>query len=211
MFDIGGGSSELIWLDLASYKRKRSTQYIDRLEMQNCIAAWTSLPVGVVTLAERYGGKFVDAGIFDAMVGDVLDMLAPFEAAHRLRDRIRRPGRAPARHVRHGHDGRRRAPRPAALRSPAGGRRWLQVAHARTVTAQLLASTHAERVAQPCIGRDRADLVLAGCAILEALLRTWPCERLRVADRGLREGILATLMAEDGVYRTGARQGYWKR
>jgi exopolyphosphatase/guanosine-5'-triphosphate,3'-diphosphate pyrophosphatase len=66
-------------------------------------------------------------------------------------------------------------------------------------------------VAQPCIGSDRADLVLAGCAILEALLRTWPCRRLRVADRGLREGILATLMAEDGVFRTGNRQGYWNR
>jgi exopolyphosphatase/guanosine-5'-triphosphate,3'-diphosphate pyrophosphatase len=57
---------------------------------------------------------------------------------------------------------------------------------------------YAQRAAQPCIGHERADLVLAGCAILEALLRIWPCERLRVADRGLREGILATLMAEDG-------------
>ena len=62
----------------------------------------------------------------------------------------------------------------------------------------LIAMTYAERAAQPCIGHERADLVLAGCAILEALLRIWPCQRLRVADRGLREGILATLMAEDG-------------
>ena len=62
----------------------------------------------------------------------------------------------------------------------------------------LIAMSYAERVAQPCIGQERADLVLAGCAILEALLRMWPCQRLRVADRGLREGILTTLMAEDG-------------
>ena len=55
-----------------------------------------------------------------------------------------------------------------------------------------------DRIAQPCVGADRADLVLAGCAILEALMRLWPCERLRVADRGLREGMLATMMAEDG-------------
>jgi exopolyphosphatase/guanosine-5'-triphosphate,3'-diphosphate pyrophosphatase len=88
---------------------------------------------------------------------------------------------------------------------------WLETAQARNVTSRLLASTHAERVAQPCNGKDRADLVLAGCAILEALLQTWPCERLRVADRGLREGILATLMAEDGVFRTGSRHGYWNR
>jgi exopolyphosphatase/guanosine-5'-triphosphate,3'-diphosphate pyrophosphatase len=58
-----------------------------------------------------------------------------------------------------------------------------------------------ERVANPCIGSDRADLVLAGCAILEAIRRRWPCERLRVADRGLREGILVELMARDGVWR----------
>jgi exopolyphosphatase/guanosine-5'-triphosphate,3'-diphosphate pyrophosphatase len=82
---------------------------------------------------------------------------------------------------------------------------WLDAREARAVMARLLALSHAERVAQPCIGRERADLVLAGCAILEAVMRTWPCDRLRVADRGLREGILATLMAEDGVYRIGNR------
>ena len=60
---------------------------------------------------------------------------------------------------------------------------------------------HEQRVAEPCIGKDRADLVLAGCAILEGLLRMWPAKRLRVADRGLREGMLATMMAEDGHYR----------
>jgi exopolyphosphatase/guanosine-5'-triphosphate,3'-diphosphate pyrophosphatase len=76
----------------------------------------------------------------------------------------------------------------------------------RTVSNELIAMTYAERVAQPCIGHERADLVLAGCAILEALLRIWPCQRLRVADRGLREGILATLMAEDGHDRRAHRQ-----
>ena len=60
-----------------------------------------------------------------------------------------------------------------------------------------------QRVANPCIGPDRADLVLAGCAILEAIRRVWPSQRLRVADRGLREGILAELMAEDGAWRRG--------
>ena len=75
----------------------------------------------------------------------------------------------------------------------------------RTVSNDLIAMTYAERVAQPCIGHERADLVLAGCAILEALLRIWPCQRLRVADRGLREGILATLMAEDGHDRRARR------
>jgi exopolyphosphatase/guanosine-5'-triphosphate,3'-diphosphate pyrophosphatase len=79
------------------------------------------------------------------------------------------------------------------------------------VTAGLLASTYEQRAAQPCVGKERADLVLAGCAILEAVLQVWPCRRLRVADRGLREGILATLMTEDGVYRKGGRGARWRR
>jgi exopolyphosphatase/guanosine-5'-triphosphate,3'-diphosphate pyrophosphatase len=78
----------------------------------------------------------------------------------------------------------------------------------RTVTADLLTRGYDGRVSEPCIGRDRADLVLAGCAILEALMRMWPCDMLRVADRGLREGILATLMAEDGVFRSPRRDGW---
>jgi hypothetical protein len=57
------------------------------------------------------------------------------------------------------------------------------------------------RAANPCIGRERADLVLAGCAIFEAIRREWPCRRLRVADRGLREGILVQMMRADGHLR----------
>ena len=61
------------------------------------------------------------------------------------------------------------------------------------------------RRANPCIGRERADLVLAGCAIFEAIRREWPCDRLRVADRGLREGILMQLMRADGYLRPASR------
>ena len=89
---------------------------------------------------------------------------------------------------------------------------WLNARDVRSVSNDLIAMTYAERVAQPCIGQERADLVLAGCAILEALLRIWPCQRLRVADRGLREGILATLMAEDGHgFSPRNRHGPWKQ
>ena len=77
---------------------------------------------------------------------------------------------------------------------------WLSAEQVRAVSERLTAMKHEERVRQACIGRERADLIIAGAAILEALLRAWTCERLRVADRGLREGILATLMAEDGVH-----------
>ena len=66
---------------------------------------------------------------------------------------------------------------------------------------RLLGWNFEQRVANACIGADRADLVLAGCAILEAIRQVWPSERLRVADRGLREGILSELMADEGVWR----------
>jgi exopolyphosphatase/guanosine-5'-triphosphate,3'-diphosphate pyrophosphatase len=203
VFDIGGGSSELIWLDLARSRRRWNGAHPDRLEVQRCVAAWTSLPTGVVTLAERYDGRFVDAGTFETMVGHVTALLAPFEASHRLRQRM-----AGRRTQLLGTSGTVTTVAGVHLDLPRYDRRrvdgcWLDVGEVRAVTARLLASSHAERVAQPCIGKERADLVLAGCAILEAVLRLWPCDRLRVADRGLREGILATLMAEDGVYRAG--------
>ena len=67
--------------------------------------------------------------------------------------------------------------------------------------AKLLSWDFAGRAANPCIGPDRADLVLAGCAILEAIRRRWPSPRMRVADRGLREGLLTDMMADDGVWR----------
>ena len=65
--------------------------------------------------------------------------------------------------------------------------------HRRAVAPCSRAHSYAERAAHPCIGAERADLVLAGCAILEAICRLWPVGRLRVADRGIREGILARL------------------
>lgn len=199
VFDIGGGSSELIWLDLRR-KRPGNGGRIDRLEMQDCIAAWTSLPVGVVTLAERYGGKNVDAGIFDAMVRHVGSLLEPFEPARRLRDGM---GQLNSHLL--GTSGTVTTVAGVHLGLPRYDRRqvdgcWLEVAQARAVASHLLSLDYAGRVSQPCIGTERAEFVLAGCAILEAVIHAWPCQRLRVADRGLREGILATLMAEDGVY-----------
>jgi exopolyphosphatase/guanosine-5'-triphosphate,3'-diphosphate pyrophosphatase len=72
------------------------------------------------------------------------------------------------------------------------------------VVEQLLEMSYERRVANPCIGAERADLVLAGCAILEAIRRAFPCRRLRVADRGLREGMLVQMMREDGVWGSAA-------
>jgi len=77
---------------------------------------------------------------------------------------------------------------------------WLDDGEISRVVAELMAMSFAERAANPCIGAERADLVLAGCAILDAIRRVFPCPRLRVADRGLREGMLVEMMREDGVW-----------
>ncbi len=207
VFDIGGGSSELVWLDLSRRRSNWRRSLADRLEATSCIAAWTSLPEGVVTLAERFGGHHVDHDAFEKMVNHVQDLLAPFEAHHRFRERTA-----------HGNvhflgtSGTVTTVAGIQLKLARYDRNrvdgcWLAADDVRGVTYNLLDQTYEERVAQPCIGRDRADLVLAGCAILEALMRTWPAERLRVADRGLREGILTVLMAEDARQRGARRRG----
>jgi exopolyphosphatase/guanosine-5'-triphosphate,3'-diphosphate pyrophosphatase len=81
---------------------------------------------------------------------------------------------------------------------------WLDSAAIGEVTGHLLLMSHEQRARSPCIGRERADLVLAGCAILEEIRDTFPCPRIRVADRGLREGILTLMMKQDGTYGRGA-------
>ncbi len=209
VFDIGGGSSELVWLDLTRRRGgwRRSVEH--RLEAMNCIAAWTSLPVGVVTLAERFGGRQLTTAGFEAMVTTVTELLQPFEEKHCFRARVQ-DGRA---HLL-GTSGTVTTVAGIRLGLPRYDRNrvdgcWLDATEARAVTYDLLARSHEQRVAEPCIGKDRAELVLAGCAILEGLLRMWPAQRLRVADRGLREGMLASMMAEDrhhaGAHQHGSR------
>ncbi len=206
IFDIGGGSSELIWLDLSERSHNWRASVYDRLEAQNCISAWTSLPVGVVTLAEKFGGRDVTPEIYEAMVADVSVQLEPFEKAHGLREKV-----ASGNSHLLGTSGTVTTIAGIKLELPAYDRKrvdgcWLNSDEVREVSASLVAMTFEQRVAQPCIGADRADLVLAGCAILEALMRLWPCEKLRVADRGLREGMLATMMADDGFRDTRRRR-----
>jgi exopolyphosphatase/guanosine-5'-triphosphate,3'-diphosphate pyrophosphatase len=77
---------------------------------------------------------------------------------------------------------------------------WMGSDEATRVIQRLLAMSYEDRVANPCIGAERADLVLAGCAILDAIRSAFPCRRLRVADRGLREGMLVQMMREDRVW-----------
>lgn len=188
VFDIGGGSSELMWLSVSGEKHR--------------IEAWTSLPIGVVTLAEKFGGVDVTRNVFDAMIAEVTPLLVNFERKHEICQHFSsRPSHmlgtsGTVTTIAGVHLGLRRYER-----SKVDGC-WLETHDISNVTGDLLHMSYDERASSPCIGKDRADLVLAGCAILEAIRTIWPCSRVRVADRGLREGILTTLMMEDGVYAT---------
>ena len=188
LFDIGGGSSELVSL--------AQSKPAGRGPPKPVVRSWVSLPVGVVTLAERHGGMRVDRALFEAMVAEVAAHVAPFTAAHsRDLDGMHMLGTS----------GTVTTIAGIHLRLPRYDRRrvngcWLSDVEITRVIDRLIAMSYEERVANACIGVERADLVLAGCAILEAIRRAFPVPRLRVADRGLREGILVKLMREDGVW-----------
>ena len=199
LFDIGGGSSEIALIDLSRQRSPRLASHI---------VSWTSLPVGVVSLAERFGGRDVSRATFRAMVDDVAAHLLRFEGRGRLDhmvagDRFHLLGTSGTVTTLAGvHLGLERYDR----RRVDG--LWMDRGSVDGMVERLLGWDFHARVANPCIGADRADLVLAGCAILEAIREVWPSQRLRVADRGLREGILSELMAEEGVWRRDRRDGW---
>jgi len=196
LFDIGGGSSEIALIDLTGHRSPR---------LANHIVSWTSLPVGVVSLAERFGGRTVTRETFAAMVEDVAVRLRSFDG----RDRLAHVLASPKFHLL-GTSGTVTTLAGVHLDLERYDRRrvdglWMDRDSVDRMVEKLVGWDFQQRVANPCIGADRADLVLAGCAILEAIRAVWPSERLRVADRGLREGILSELMADDGVWRNEGR------
>ena len=195
LFDIGGGSSEIAVIKIGDNRSSR---------LANHITHWTSLPVGVVTLSERHGGRDVTPDIFEGMTREVEGMLARFDCPELPVG----PDGFPQDFHLIGTSGTVTTLAGVHLDLPRYDRRkvdglWLSDAEVTAMQSKLLSWDYAGRAANPCIGPDRADLVLAGCAILEAIRRRWPSSRMRVADRGLREGLLTDMMADDGVWRRG--------
>ena len=185
VFDIGGGSTEIVWLRLARRPDGRRSPHI---------LGAVSLPFGVVTLTDRYGGAEVSPAIYRLIVAEAAAALIPFERNHRI--------------LRHVHAGRVQMlgssgtvttlagihlALPRYIRAMVDGS-TLTFEQIAAVSEHLAGLDFAGRAANPCIGRERADLVLSGCAVLDAICATWPVGRLRVADRGVREGILLDLM-----------------
>lgn len=189
LFDIGGGSSELAFLGCSATA--------DSGPPIATVQSWVSVPMGVVTLAERFGGKQVTRETFAAMVDAVLPYVRDFAARAGVGDMR-------GLHLL-GTSGTVTTMAGLHLALPRYDRRrvdglWMQAAETDAVVERLLNMSYEERVAHSCIGVERADLVLGGCAILEAIRRVFPGDRLRVADRGLREGMLIEMMRADGVW-----------
>lgn len=185
VIDVGGGSTELSWL-----KREGS---------QMVTIAWMSAPLGVVTLADRHPEP-PDSGEawYEAMVEDMGQAIArggiedPELRSLFASDRSHLVGTSGAITSLAGiHLGLKRYQRDLV------DGLWMTRSDCEAAAERLKALRPAGRAAESCIGPDRADLVLAGAAILEAVQRAWPCERVRVADRGLREGLLLQQMRAD--------------
>ncbi|MEL6738058.1 MAG: Ppx/GppA phosphatase family protein [Pseudomonadota bacterium] len=193
IFDIGGGSTELVLLEPGAAKGGQIPRILD----------WQSVPWGVVSLTDTVTGT-VGAGEeseaarlerYGEMRRLVSESFAPFAqriAKASQSDDIRLLGTSgtvttlASLHLELPHYDRKAVD---GLIVPSGSMR--------AISADLSSMSPAERSHLPCIGQDRANLVVAGCAILESILDLWPAHRLGVADRGIREGILRSLMAAE--------------
>jgi exopolyphosphatase / guanosine-5'-triphosphate,3'-diphosphate pyrophosphatase len=185
LFDIGGGSTELVRIERDPAEKNPEPR----------IKAWMSIPLGVVTLAEHFGGRHVTKECYARMVDGVAGHIAPFAAEHgQDLDGMHLLGTSGtvttlagihlnlARYDRRRIDGI-----------------WMEDAGVTATINRLLGMNYQQRANNNCISVERADLVLAGCAILDAIRQAFPLPRLRVADRGLREGMLVEMMREDGA------------
>ncbi len=183
LFDIGGGSTEIVWLARQPGGTGEGA------------APWVSVELGVVTLAERFGGRAVNEETYQAMCDTFARALEPFAEALRTRKKC------PRFHLL-GTSGTVTTIAGVHLGLSRYDRRridglWMVDRAVEAAIRRLRGMDYEERVAQGCIGRERADLVLAGCAIFEAIRRAFPSPRVRIADRGLREGMLIELMRAD--------------
>jgi exopolyphosphatase / guanosine-5'-triphosphate,3'-diphosphate pyrophosphatase len=188
VFDIGGGSTEIGWMALAPGKAPE-------------LACWLSIPLGVVNLTERYGGLTIEPATYRSMIDDATQRLRDFEASSEITQALARDLVQVL-----GTSGTVTTLAGVHLNLPRYDRTrvdgcFLSVEAVRAVTRMLASASYEERIAHPCIGRERADVVVAGCAILEAICSLWPAARVRVADRGVREGILFALMSADEAAR----------
>ncbi len=186
IFDIGGGSTELVRIDGTH----------DRAALEPPIAAWRSVPWGVVSLSEVEPHDAPDSA---TRIAAYARMRARF--AESITDFVDPALTVPPAHLRLlGTSGTITTLASVYLGLSSYDRRAVDGLRVpsealRAISAGMAAQSVSERAKLPCIGNERADLVVAGCAILDAILDVWPARRVGVADRGIREGILRALIA----------------
>ncbi|PZP85053.1 MAG: exopolyphosphatase [Azospirillum brasilense] len=188
-FDIGGGSTEFMWVKIdpeapmASHKR-------------HLIQDWTSLPYGVMNMSEQFGGPAFTEMYFEEIVAKISGLLSPMERDNQIAQRMWKENvqmlstsgtvtTLAAIHL----------DLPHYDRSKIDGIK-LSISDIRGATQTLMRMSPAQRAAHPCIGSSRTDFILSGCAIFEAIARTFPIDKITIADRGVREGIIVSLMRE---------------
>ncbi len=208
--DIGGGSTELVWIDLTKVPRADRPRAIMRLHSgfrqdpgpfaAAKVVDWISVPLGVATLRDQFADVEEDAARFALMSWFFEEKLADFApyASEQVREGFQIIGTSgTVTTVAASHLGLRRYDR-----NKVDGLRMTSD-QIDAVISEYLAMGPEGRRADPRIGRDRQALIMSGSAILQALMRLWPTDRLSVADRGLREGLLYAQMSADGVLEDG--------
>lgn len=208
--DIGGGSTELVWIDLSKVAPVERARAIMRLKSGFAgargpfpaarVVDWISVPYGVATLREQFDDVEDDAGRFALMSVFFEEQLDGFSPFHEESNRegfqiIGTSGTVTT--VAATHLGLNRYDR-----NKVDGLRMTSEQIDRVIRGYLRAGPEGRR-RDPRIGKDRQALIMSGAAILQALLRIWPTDRLSVADRGLREGLLYSQMTSDGVLEDG--------
>ena len=206
--DIGGGSTELVWLDLSDVAPEDRQASIMRLQegLRKApapgvgpaarVVDWISVPYGVATLREQFDDVDDDSARFALMSWFFEEQLGDFSPFHRVPNRegfqiIGTSGTVTT--VAATHLGLKRYDR-----NKVDGLRMTSDQIDKVIRGYLAAGPEGRR-RDPRIGKDRQALIMSGAAILQALLRIWPTDRLSVADRGLREGLLYAQMSSDGV------------
>jgi exopolyphosphatase / guanosine-5'-triphosphate,3'-diphosphate pyrophosphatase len=195
VFDIGGGSTELMWVDAQMVRKNHAES--TRI---NPIDDWMSVGFGVMNLADKFGGSDFADRAFDDMVQLLLEELHAFDEANQISHAIAKEGGAQAIQLL-STSGTVTTLAAIHLDLPRYDRSridgiTLPIADIRATVQRLLDMRPSGRFNHPCIGADRSDFILSGCAIFEAISRLWPTANITIADRGVREGIILSLMRE---------------
>ncbi len=210
VIDIGGGSTELVWIDISEVDDPLKVEAMMRLkpgrENRGTLQAhgakvvdWISVPLGVATLLQRYSDVNDDSAKFALMAcyfEESLDRFAPYnDDSDSLMDGLQIIGTSgTVTTIGAVHLGLKHYDRNIVDGMVMGA------PDVDKVISQFLKLGPEGRRAEPGIGRDRAQLIMSGAAILQTILRIWPARHIRVADRGLREGMLYSMMNDDGAF-----------